>query len=64
MGSFSVGDVVPEDLLSQQPSTAELVSKLSRLHLITMVWFCIGLIEEVGKTNPTSIQTYESHCLD
>ncbi len=61
---FSVGDVVPRDCLPQQPSTDQLVGKISRLHLITMMWFCAGLIEEVGKTNSSSLETYDSQHWD
>jgi hypothetical protein len=54
---FSVGDVVPPQNLSQHPSTAGLVMNLVPMQLTTALWFSTSLIEEVGKTNPASIQT-------
>ena len=57
---FSVGNVVSSQSLSQYPSTAELVSKLNHLQRMTILWFCVCLIEEVGKTNAASAMTYES----
>jgi hypothetical protein len=55
---FSVGDVVPSQTVSQHPSTAELVIKLSELQLTTALWFSSNLVEEVGKTNISSLETY------
>ena len=61
---FSMGDVVSRHIISQNPSITHLIGKLSRAHLITMMWFSAGLIEEVGKTNSSSIETYEVQYLD
>lgn len=55
---FSVGEVVPLQAVSQHPSTAELVINLSQLQLTTALWFSTNLVEEVGKTNIASIETY------
>lgn len=54
---FTAGAVVSHQALSQHPSTAELVGRLSQLQLLTSLWFCAGLIEEVGKTDNASVQT-------
>lgn len=47
--------------MSQDPVTSTLVSKLHQLQLVTVLWFCVGLVEEVGKTNSASLQTYGLH---
>lgn len=35
--------------------------QLSQLQLLTGLWFCVGLVEEVGKTDDASIETYGSY---
>lgn len=57
---LTVGDVVSHQHLSLHPPTAVLVGLLSQLQLLTSLWFSASLIEEVGKTDSASVQTYES----
>lgn len=47
--------------LSENPPTDELVRQLSQLQLLTGLWFCVGLVEEVGKMDDASIETYGFH---
>lgn len=57
---FFVDTVVPRQSLSQYPSTAELLGKFTQLQRLTTLWFCMNLVEELGKTDFASIQTYKS----
>lgn len=57
---FRAGSPVAQQSLSENPPTDELVRQLSQLQLLTSLWFCVGLVEEVGKTDDASIETYES----
>lgn len=58
---FRAGSVVAQQSLSENPPTDELVRQLSQLQLLTGLWFCVGLVEEVGKTDDASIETYGSY---
>lgn len=58
---FRAGSVVPQQSLSEHPPTDELVRQLSQLQLLTGLWFCVGLVEEVGKIDDKSIETYGSY---
>lgn len=55
---FRAGGAVAQQTLSENPPTDELVRQLSQLQLLTGLWFCVGLVEEVGKTDDASIETY------
>lgn len=57
--SFNEGRVVPSNTLSQRPKTGPAAAKLSLPCLTALLWFAGGVVEEVGKTNAASIQTYE-----
>ncbi|KAF6223554.1 hypothetical protein HO133_000397 [Letharia lupina] len=59
--SFNEGHVIPSDTLSQGPETGPVAAKLSLPCLMATLWFAGGLVEEVGKTNTTSIQTHKYH---
>ncbi len=58
---FRAGSAVAQQSLSEYPPTDELVRQLSQLQLLTGLWFCVGLVEEVGKTDDASIETYGSY---
>lgn len=58
---FRAGSPVAQQSLSENPPTDELVRQLSQLQLLTSLWFCVGLVEEVGKTDDASIETYGSY---
>lgn len=55
---FRAGSSVALQSLSEYPPTDELVRQLSQLQLLTGLWFCVGLVEEVGKLDEKSIETY------
>ncbi len=42
----------------EQAPTSDLASKLKGRQLRTLLWFMTGLVEEVGKMNPESINAY------
>lgn len=54
---FSVGGVVPSHAISEHVPTAELVLSLGPYQLKTALWFSTILIEEIGQTSVTSLQT-------
>lgn len=52
------GAVAYEHLMSDHAEgAAQILPTLGRSQLLTALWFSVTLIEEVGKTSPTSIQT-------
>ena len=61
--SFNEGRVVPNDTVTEGPKTGSVAAKLSPSCLMAMLWFAGGLVEEVGKTNAASIQTYRVHSI-
>ena len=56
--SFIEGRVVPSNKLAEGLKTASAVAELRSPCLMAILWFATGLVEEVGKTNAASIQTY------
>lgn len=58
---FRANGAVAQQSLSENPPTDELVRQLSQLQLLTGLWFCVGLVEEVGKMDDASIETYGFH---
>lgn len=57
---FSIDDVVPFHVISQNPVTAELVMNLNHFHLMTTLWFSTILVEEVGNTDASRLNTWVS----
>ena len=54
---LNFGDVVSLHDLPSMPSTIDILSNLDTLRVKVVLWFAAALVEEVGKTNPNSIQT-------
>ena len=54
---FKAGGVVPSQAVLQHTMTAELVMNLDQFQLMTALWFSTILIEEVGKTDASSLET-------
>ena len=52
------GVVVPNDLLERLPATTSVIGRLEVPHMLAVLWFAGGLVEEVSKTNIGGIQTY------
>ena len=57
--SFNEGHVVNSNTLAQDTKLGPVAVKLSQSCLMTILWFTAGLVEEVGKINAASIQTYD-----
>ena len=49
---------MPSSEVAHLPSTAQISQHLATAELVTSLWFIMNLVEEVGKTNPESIQRY------
>ena len=54
---FGIGGVVPSHAVSKQMPTAELILDLEPYQLKTALWFSTILVEEIGQTSFTSLQT-------
>ena len=53
---FAAGDVSSGHILSQSTPMATVIEGLNQAQLVTTMWFAAGLVEEVGKTDSSSIQ--------
>ena len=58
---FSAGDAIAYDVLDQYPTTNELIARMSRSQLITTIWLITTIVEEVGRMDSNSVQTYVRH---
>lgn len=58
--SFNEGRAFPNVTNNQAPETGLVAANLSLRCLKAVLWFAGGLVEEVGKADPASMQTYHA----
>lgn len=61
--SFREGRVIPSTTLGEGPNTGLAAAELRQPCLLAILCFAGGLVEEVGKSNATSILTYQVHSI-
>lgn len=55
--SMITGDVVLPETVSAMGILGVVLSNMTTLEITVVLWFAAALVEEVGKTNPNSVQT-------
>jgi hypothetical protein len=56
MYCICIGQVAPYDTLEKSPETHQLIQNITAEKATVILWFASNLVEEVGKTDSTSMK--------